>query len=82
MMKKTVDQIMEGFTDPIFSMAMGSPFLAKLPVFKPRFDKIVNLFAELFNFLEGIIEDHIKNNDYSGEVEARVSILFIYLVFC
>lgn len=71
-MKQKLIEAMIISADPIFNMAIDNPFLSKLPVFKPRYDKILNLAAEIFKFIDDIIEDHLNQNDYNSEFEARV----------
>lgn len=37
--------------------------------FKAKFDKAVDLFATIFKFLNGVIAEHEKHNDYTMEME-------------
>jgi hypothetical protein len=74
-LKSTVDGIMKNMADPLTSMAVTIPSLSKFPVFKSRYQEGINLHHQILDFLDAIIEDHIKNNDYSNEIEPRVSIL-------
>lgn len=62
---------MENFSDPLLNIAISSDILLTLPIFKPRFDRAVNLFSEIFSFLNGIIDDHQKTNDYSNDIEPQ-----------
>jgi hypothetical protein len=66
-----VEELMKSFSDPLLNLAINSPFLCRLPIIKPRYDRAVELFAQIFRFLDTKIEDHINNRDYSGEVEIK-----------
>lgn len=77
MMKEIVNSILKCFADPLLNIAANSPFLCSLPVIKPRYEKSVELFNRVFKFVDGIIDDHVKNTDYSSEIEPRVGLFCI-----
>lgn len=71
-LKEIMDKIMKGFGDPIMGIAILSSFAHKLPIFKQRYDEGIDLNHQILDFLDSIIEDHIKNNDYKNEIEPMV----------
>ncbi|KAI6184603.1 hypothetical protein M3Y97_00614200 [Aphelenchoides bicaudatus] len=70
-MKRITEKMMEQFSDPLLNMAISSSFFINFPLIKPKYQAVLALFEDLKAFLGGIIDDHIKNNDYSNEIEAQ-----------
>jgi hypothetical protein len=71
-LKEIVEKMMKGFSDPLLTVSMGNEFLLSFPIIKPRFEKVLAIFDELAEFLTAIIDDHIKQNDYTNEIEPQV----------
>lgn len=62
---------MKSFAKPTVNLASIYPLLAKLPPCKEPFEETVRLFNEIGSFLDGVIAEHIKTQDYSEEMEPR-----------
>ncbi|KAI6171090.1 (pine wood nematode) hypothetical protein [Aphelenchoides bicaudatus] len=60
-MNETTEKITHSFNDPIFILSITSSFMTSLPIFRDKFQ----------GFLDGIVEDHLKNNDYKQDFEPR-----------
>lgn len=72
-LKSLTEKITESFSDPVFSLAISYDWIAGLPFFKQRFQKVLNIYKEVHSFLYGIIEDHVNDGSYLNEAEPRVS---------
>ncbi|KAI6183427.1 (pine wood nematode) hypothetical protein [Aphelenchoides bicaudatus] len=70
-LKDTTEKMMKSFARPSVNLASIYPLLAKLPPCKEPFNELVSLFNEVTYFLDGIIDEHIKTQDYSEEAEPR-----------
>lgn len=64
--------MMENFSDPLLNMAINSSFFTGFPLIKDKYQSVLSLFEELKTFLCGVIDDHVKNNDYTTEIEPQV----------
>ena len=63
--------MIKNFGNPLFHLAISSEFIASLPYFKSKVDHATSLFNIIFNFLESIIDDHLKANDYTSDMEPQ-----------
>lgn len=63
--------MMKTFADPIVGLCIFIPFLQKIPPFKAKFETGIELFKEVFKFLDGVIDQHKQQNDYRTLAEPR-----------
>lgn len=70
-LKETATKFMRCFSNPLVQLASIYPLLNKLPVVKGYFEEIVGYSNQILHFLEGIIDEHAKTQDYSEEMEPR-----------
>jgi hypothetical protein len=47
------------------------PVFSKIPLVNKPFREVVTLFGEIAKFLDKVVEEHIKSQDYSEEMEPR-----------
>lgn len=73
-MKEVTEKIMLSFSDPLLVIGLASEALSGFPIIRGRFERILKLYQEMFQFLDGIIDEHVKQNDYKEEFEPRVSL--------
>ncbi|KAI6238913.1 (pine wood nematode) hypothetical protein [Aphelenchoides fujianensis] len=64
-MKDCLNNLNSAFTSFFASLPITLPFLRKLPVFRPRFERAVGFFHDILDFLERNIEEHKQQNDYA-----------------
>ena len=68
-LKETTETMMKTFGDPLLNVAIASDFVAKLPVFKQKLNYAVSLFHVIFKFMDGVIDEHSKSNNYKNDAE-------------
>lgn len=61
---------MKVFADPLFLLSMNSKTMIKLPVFKNRFQRMVDLLRKILCFMDQIVEEHEKQLD-DDSIEPR-----------
>lgn len=62
---------MKTFADPLVSTAVFIPLLRKMPYFGTKFYYAIDLFNEIFAFIDNVIDQHKKHNDYKTLNEPR-----------
>ncbi|KAI6206304.1 (pine wood nematode) hypothetical protein [Aphelenchoides besseyi] len=65
MLKEVTEKIMKDFSKPLMSIIISTPTLAKLPVLRQVIEKAGNLSQPIFEFLNRMIDEHLKLNDYT-----------------
>ncbi|KAI6240313.1 (pine wood nematode) hypothetical protein [Aphelenchoides fujianensis] len=66
-LKDVTEEMMKSFADPFLNIAATSKTVAKLPIFRDRLAAAGRRFKKIFDYLDGIIEEHLKLNDYSND---------------
>jgi hypothetical protein len=56
---------MKAFSDPLVALAIFCSIFRKIPPFKDKFYRGIELSNEIFAFLDTAIDQHKKQNDYT-----------------
>lgn len=66
-----MDEMMKKFSNPIAILPVFVPFLRKFPYFKAKFAAALEYFQKVYDFIDRVIDQHKRQNDYKTMVEPR-----------
>ncbi|KAI6206167.1 (pine wood nematode) hypothetical protein [Aphelenchoides besseyi] len=64
-LREITEQMMKNFSNPLLNFAVSNPSIAKLPVFRQVMEKAGKVSQPIFEFLNRMIDEHLKLNDYT-----------------
>ncbi|KAI6192786.1 (pine wood nematode) hypothetical protein [Aphelenchoides fujianensis] len=66
-MKELSERIVSLFVDPVIGTLARSELLSSLPFVRKRLEPIVSAYKRIYSHLDEVIDQHLKQNDYSDE---------------
>ncbi|CAD5224525.1 unnamed protein product [Bursaphelenchus xylophilus] len=68
-MKHLTTELMKGFTSARANLALNNPVLFRVPIVNSKANYSISVMLELFEFLDGQIQRHLAENDYTEAAE-------------
>ncbi|KAI6174317.1 (pine wood nematode) hypothetical protein [Aphelenchoides besseyi] len=66
-LREVTEKMMKNFSDPLLNLAVSNPTISKLPVFSQIMERAGKVSRPIFEFLNHMIDEHLKLNDYTDD---------------